>query len=92
MSKLNILAIETLQGGDYDLSTVLKVISNINNTALKVGVALIGLSAIVGFIMLGIVDVEQKEKVKARLKQTFFGLIGMILAISLVNFVIKLFN
>ena len=92
MSKLNILAIETLQGGDYDLNKVLKIISDINNTALKVGVALIGLSAIVGFIMLGIVDVEQKEKVKARLKQTFFGLIGMILAISLVNFVIKLFN
>lgn len=92
MNKLNILAIETLQGGDYDLNKVLKIISDINNTALKVGVALIGLSAIIGFIMLGIVDVEQKEKVKARLKQTFFGLVGMILAISLVNFVIKLFN
>lgn len=92
MNKLNILAIDTLQGGDYDLNKVLKIISDINNTALKVGVALIGLSAIVGFIMLGVVDVDQKEKVKARLKQTFFGLVGMILAISLVNFVIKLFN
>ena len=92
MNKLNILAIEELEGGTYDVNTVLSAISKINDMATKIGVALIGLSLIIGFIMLGVVDVEQKERVKTKIKQTFFGLVGMIIALSLVNIVIRLFK
>ena len=42
-------------------------------------------------IMYAVVDVDQKPRVKTRITQTLLGIFGIILAISLVNIIIRLF-
>ena len=41
--------------------------------------------------MYAVVDVDQKPRVKTRITQTLLGIFGIILAISLVNIIIRLF-
>lgn len=92
MNKLNLLAIEQLEGGTYDVNTVLNAIKQITDMATKIGIALAGVSVIIGFIMYAVVDVDQKPRVKSRIIQTLIGVGGIVLAISLVNVIIKLFT
>ena len=47
---------------------------------------------IISFIMYAVVDVDQKPRVKTRIVQTLLGIFGIILAISLVNIIIRLFT
>lgn len=86
-----LLDIEKLEGGNFDLNTVLQAITNIRDMAIKIGIALACVSLIIGFIMLAIVDVDQKPRIKSRIIQTLVGIAGIVLAISLVNNVIGLF-
>lgn len=89
--KIFLLDIEKLEGGNFDLNTVLQAITTIRDMAIKIGIALSCVSLIIGFIMLGIVDVEQKNRVKSKIIQTLVSIGGIVLAISLVNVVIGLF-
>lgn len=88
---INILAIKELEGGAYTVDTVLKVISQVTDWALTIGISLAGVALVVCFIMYAVVDVDQKPRVKTRIIQTLLGIAGIILAISLVNIIIKLF-
>lgn len=88
---INILAINQLEGGTYTIDTVLKVIRQVTNWALSVGIAVAGVALIISFISYAVVDVDQKQRVKARIIQTLFGIAGIIMAISLVNMIISLF-
>ena len=88
---INILTINQLEGGTYTIDTVLKVIKQITNWALSVGIAVAGGALIISFISYAVVDVDQKQRVKARIIQTLFGIAGIIMAISLVNIIISLF-
>lgn len=92
MSKFYILAIEQLEGGTYTVDTILKVIKQITNWALAVGIALAGVALIISFVMYAVVDVDQKARVKTRIVQTLLGVAGIIMAISLVNIIIGLFT
>jgi len=87
----NILAIERLQGGEYNVDSIIKAIQTFTNWALRVGIALSGVALVIGFILYAVVDVDQKPRVKQRIIQTMFGIIGIVLAISLVNLIISLF-
>ena len=49
-------------------------------------------SLVICFIMYAVVDVDQKQRVKTRIVQTFLGIFGIIMAISLVNIIIRLFT
>ena len=89
---LNILAIQQLEGGTYTVDTVLKVIKQITDWALAVGISLAGVALVVSFVMYAVVDVDQKPRVKTRITQTLLGIFGIILAISLVNIIIRLFT
>lgn len=89
---LSILAINQLEGGTYTVDTVLKVIKQITDWALAVGISLAGVALVVSFIMYSVVDVDQKPRVKTRIIQTLLGVFGIILAISLVNVIIRLFT
>jgi len=92
MKYLNMLAIEKLEGGTYDVNTVLNAISKVTDMALKIGIALAGVSIVIGFVMYAVVDVDQKPRVKTRIIQSLIGVGGIVLAISLVNVVIGLFT
>ena len=92
MKYLFLLAIEKLQGGNYDVNTVTQAISKVIDMATTVGIALAGVSLVIGFISYAVVDVDQKPRVKSRIIQTLLGVGGIILAISLVNVVIGLFS
>ena len=87
----NILAIEKLDGGAYTIDTIIKAIQTFSNWALRVGIALSGVALIISFILYAVADVDQKQRVKQRIIQTMFGVVGIILAISLVNLIISLF-
>lgn len=87
----NILAIQKLDGGSYNVDSIIKAIQTFSNWALRVGIALSGLALIIGFILYAVADVDQKQRVKQRIIQTMFGIVGIILAISLVNLIIDLF-
>lgn len=83
--------IDKLEGGSYNVDSVIKAIQTFSTWALRVGIALSGVALIVGFILYAVVDVDQKARVKHRIIQTMFGIIGIILAISIVNLIIDLF-
>ena len=89
---LSTLAIQQSEGGTYTIDTVLNVIKQITDWALAVGISLAGIALVVSFIMYAVVDVDQKPRVKTRILQTLLGIFGIILAISLVNIIIKLFT
>ncbi len=89
---INILDIKKLEGGSYNVDSILKAIKTITNWALSIGIAAAGVSLVIGFIMYAVSDVDHKAKVKQRIIQTLFGIAGIILAISLVNLIIDLFK
>ena len=87
----NLLTIQKLEGGTYNIDSILKAIKTLTNWALSVGIAAAGMSLVVGFILYAIADVDKKAHVKQRIIQTLLGIAGIILAISLVNLIIDLF-
>ena len=89
---LNVLAIEQLEGGTYTVDTVLNIIKQITDWALAIGISLSGIALVICFIMYAVVDVDQKQRVKTRIVQTFLVIFGIIMAISLVNIIIRLFT
>ena len=89
--KLLAEGIEKLEGGNYSIEKILEIIQNITNWAIRVGIALAGLSLVIGFVWYTVVDVDQKPRVKQRIIQTLLGIMGIILAVSLVNIIIDLF-
>lgn len=88
---VNLLKIEHLEGGGYNVDSIIKAIQTFSTWALRIGIAAAGVSLIIGFILYAVVDVDKKAQVKQRIIQTMFGIIGIILAISIVNLIIDLF-
>lgn len=88
---MNLLAIEKLEGGAYNVDSIIKAIQTFSNWSLKIGIALGGVSLIIGFILYAVADIDQKQRVKQRIIQTMFGVVGIILSISIVNLIIDLF-
>ena len=88
---MNLLAIEKLDGGNYNVDSIIKAIQTFSNWTLRIGIAAAGVSLIIGFILYAVADVDQKQRVKQRIIQTMFGIVGIILAISIVNLIIDLF-
>ncbi len=86
-----LLDIDHLEGGGYNINSILKALKTLTNWALSIGIAAAGVSLVVGFILYAVVDVDQKGRVKQRIIQTLIGIAGIILAISLVNLIIDLF-
>lgn len=60
---LNLLKIEHLEGGSYNVDSIIKAIQTFSTWALRVGIAAAGVSLIVGFILYAVVDVDQKPRV-----------------------------
>lgn len=92
MNFLNVLAIQQLEGGTYTVDTVLKVIKQITDWAIAIGMSLAGVAVVISFIMYAVVDVDQKPRVKTRITQTLVGIGGIIISVSLVNIIIRLFS
>ena len=86
-----LLDIDHLEGGGYNINSILKALKTLTNWALSIGIAAAGVSLVIGFVLYAIVDVDQKGRVKQRIIQTLIGIAGIILAISLVNLIIDLF-
>ena len=86
-----LLAINKLEGGSYTIDSILQAIKTVTGWALRVGIALAGVSLVIAFVLYAVADVDRKQQVKQRIIQTMFGIVGIILAISLVNLIIGLF-
>lgn len=84
-------SIQKLKGGTYTQETILNIIYTLIEWVRNIGIALAGLSLLVGFVYYSVVDVEQKPRVKQRIIQTLLGIFGIILALSFVNIIIDLF-
>ena len=54
---MNILAIEKLEGGAYNVDSIIKAIQTFSNWSLKIGIALGGVSLIIGFILVFILNI-----------------------------------
>lgn len=85
-------SIQKLKGGTYNQETIFKIIYTLIEWVRNIGIALAGLSLLVGFVYYAVVDVEQKPRVKQRITQTLLGIFGIVLALSFVNIIIDLFN
>ena len=83
--------INKLEGGTYNIDSILKAIKTVTDWTLRVGIALAGVSLVIGFVLYSVADVDRKAQVKQRIIKTMFGIVGIILAISLVNLIISLF-
>ena len=90
-NSINLQAISKLDGGNYNIDSILSAIKTVTDWCLRIGIAMAGVSLVVGFIMYAVADVDRKQHVKQRIIQTMFGIVGIILAISLVNLIISLF-
>ena len=88
---INLLTINKLDGGNYNIDSILKAIKTFTDWCLRVGIALSGVSLVIGFVWYAVADVDKKAQVKQRIIQTMFGIVGIILSISLVNLIISLF-
>lgn len=88
---VQLMKIEHLEGGGYNVDSIIKAIQTFSQWALRIGIAAAGVSLIIGFILYSVVDVDQKPRVKQRIIQTMLGIVGIILAISIVNLIIDLF-
>ena len=86
-----LLAINKLEGGSYTIDSILQAIKTVTDWALRVGIALAGVSLVIAFVLYAVADVDRKQQLKQRIIQTMFGIVGIILAISLVNLIIGLF-
>lgn len=86
-----LLDIDHLEGGGYNINSILKALKTLTNWTLSIGIAAAGVSLVVGFVLFAVVDVDQKGRVKQRIIQTLIGIAGIILSISLVNLIIDLF-
>ena len=84
--------ITKLEGGTYTIDTILEAIKTFTSWTLRVGITLSGVALIIGFIIYAVSDVEQKSRVKTRIIQTLFGVVGITLSLSLVNLIIDLFS
>ena len=82
---------EHIEGGTYNIDSIINAIQKFSDWVLRIGIAAAGVSLIIGFVLYSVVDVDQKQRVKQRIIQTMFGIVGIILAISLVNLIIDLF-
>ena len=91
MRYISLLKISHLEGGEYDVNSILNAIKTLTNWCLSIGIAAAGVSLVVGFILYAIADVDKKAQIKQRIIQTLLGIAGIILAISLVNLIIDLF-
>lgn len=91
MKYISLLKISHLEGGEYNVNSILNAIKTLTNWCLSIGIAAAGVSLVVGFILYAIADVDKKAQVKQRIIQTLLGIAGIILAISLVNLIIDLF-
>lgn len=91
MKYIQLLKISKLEGGNYNVNSILNAIKTLTNWCLSIGIAAAGVSLVIGFILYAVADVEQKARVKQRIIQTLLGIAGIILAISLVNLIIDLF-
>lgn len=83
--------ISKLEGGGYSIDSILSAIQKFTGWATRVGIVASGAALVIGFIILAVSDVDQKERVKQRIKQTLFGVAGIVLSLSLINLVIELF-
>lgn len=84
--------ISKLEGGGFTIDSILKAIKTFTTWALRVGITLSGVALIIAFIIYAVSDVDQKQRVKQRIIQTLFGVVGIILSLSLVNLIIELFT
>lgn len=84
--------ISKLDGGNFTIDTILEAIQKFTSWALRIGITLSGVALIIGFILYAVSDVDQKVRVKQRIIQTLFGVVGIILALSMVNLIIDLFS
>ncbi len=91
MNKLFILAIQELEGGTYTIDTILDVINQLTIWSITIGIALSGLAAVIYFIELAVMDAERKERAKRSLVSLVVGITGIVLAISLVNILLRIF-
>jgi len=89
---INFLAIQELEGGTYTVETILNIIKQVTNWAIAIGLSLAGVALVISFAIYAVVDVEQKQRTKTRITQTLAGIFGIIIAISLVNIIIRLFT
>ena len=91
MNNLYTLAITQLEGGNYTIDTVLNAIKTVTDWAISIGIALAGLTLVIGFIVFAVVDVEQKVRARQKITPVLLGIGGIVLSISLVNIMIRLF-
>ena len=92
MKDIYMLAIAELEGGTYTVDTILQAIKTVTDWAMSIGIALGGLAMVIGFIVMAVVDVDQKVRAKEKIKQILLGIGGIVISISLVNIMIRLFN
>ena len=84
--------IQKLEGGTYDINSIIEVIGTLTDWVTRIGIAAAGLSLVIGFVMYSVVDVEKKAQVKHGIILTLLGIAGIITALSLVNLIIESFT
>jgi len=92
MRDIYMLAIKELEGGTYTVETILQAIRTVTDWAISIGLTLAGLTMVIGFIVLAVVDVDQKVRAKQKIVQILLAIGGIVISISLVNIMIRLFN
>ena len=70
----NTMAIKHLEGGTYNVDSVVNAIKEVTNICIIVGLPATGVALVVCFIIYAVADVEKKQQVKHRIIQTMLGI------------------
>lgn len=92
MKFLYLLEIQNeLQGANYTVDNLIEVINKFVIWVQRIGIALAGLSLLVGFVVYAVTDVDNKPRAKQRIFQTLIGIVGIVIATSLISLILSLF-
>ena len=67
-----LLAINKLEGGSYTIDSILQAIKTVTDWALRVGIALAGVSLVIAFVLYAVADVDRKQQVKQRKDNSYY--------------------
>ncbi len=81
-----------LQGANYTIEDLIAFANNGFKLLQRGGVVLLVIALGLGFLIYGLTDVDNKPRAKQKIIQVVFGLVGLVLASSIVTIILSLFK
>lgn len=76
-------------GTEADLT---RFLNNLMTWIQRIGIVLGGVALLIGFVVYTVSDVDKKQQAKQRIIQTMLGIIGIVVAVTLIKVILGFFR